>query len=312
MARFASPEHQALARLLCLGDAYDYDEGRSVCDAFDTLTLDERGALTRWLNSDGLSQRPGYVLCGATRLLQHAKNNPAVGLPAALRMLLRVQEECVSKTEQLPERPNVKVMVQLGELASWAKDAGPDPDAFLGAVLSIQSENQATLIHVGVSQTSWAVDLPQSLRPAVFRAVGTAESRATCARRMKVAALLAWSTLSVGLAVYIFLSDDAGSVLLVRTGLERKLVLGALGIMACVPVLIVVVAVLGESSRGSGEIRDTEACSSEVRRGTVAERRHPLLTAFDFCSPQPHMRRRAFGPDYSRLSQNDDDAEGPR
>merc|ERR1719436_1590869 len=52
MSRFASPEHQALSRLLTLSAAYDHQAGNAVCEAFDQLSREERGALTEWLICD--------------------------------------------------------------------------------------------------------------------------------------------------------------------------------------------------------------------------------------------------------------------
>lgn len=138
LSKFASPEHQALVRLLCLGSAADYSGGNAVCEAFDMLQPAERAALTRWLTSDGIQSKPGYVLCEVPTLLHNAKANIAVGLVAAFRMLLRVQEECeadVSRSSKIPS----KVVVHVGELAAWAKEAGPQD--FEQGVVSLKSES---------------------------------------------------------------------------------------------------------------------------------------------------------------------------
>jgi len=140
MSRFASPEHQALARLLCLGSAYDHYGGHSICDAFDELTDLERRELTQWLNSDGISHQPGYVLCDAPAVLQNAKVNRAVGLASALRMLIKVQR-ALAKTPAA-DNASSNVVVHLGNLADWAKDAGPEHGDFLQAVLSLRAEGQ--------------------------------------------------------------------------------------------------------------------------------------------------------------------------
>jgi len=135
LSRFASPEHQALARLLCLGAASDYQRGDLVCKAFDELPPKDREKLTRWLTADGIKQRPGYVLCDAPGLLQHAEANPAVGLVEALRMLVSVQRLCSVGWGVH------KVYVHLGELADWAKDAGDENGEFNAATLSVHSED---------------------------------------------------------------------------------------------------------------------------------------------------------------------------
>lgn len=136
MSRFASPEHQALARLLCLGEAFDYEDGNHVCEAFDELLPGERAVLTRWLNSDGIHYNPGYVLCHAPNLLANAKKNQHVGLTAALRMMLKVYEMCTDSSA-----PS-KVVVHLNELALWAKEAGPENGDFLSASLCFRSDTQ--------------------------------------------------------------------------------------------------------------------------------------------------------------------------
>eukprot|EP00435_Cladocopium_sp_Y103_P056204 s102_g18.t2 len=64
LSRFASWQHQALVRLLCLSTAYDRDSGDAVCNAFDKLSNAERASLTRWLVADGISQRPGEAMFG--------------------------------------------------------------------------------------------------------------------------------------------------------------------------------------------------------------------------------------------------------
>jgi hypothetical protein len=138
LSRFASPEHQALARLLCLGSAFDYRDGDTLCEAFDKLKPSQQSALTRWLTSDGIRIRPGYVLCHVPTLLNNAKSNEAVGLRAAFDMLIRVQEMCETAVSSSTE----KVVVHFSELAAWAKDAGPDPDEFAKAYISLHSESR--------------------------------------------------------------------------------------------------------------------------------------------------------------------------
>jgi len=136
LSRFASKEHQALARILCLGAAFDYQEGNALCDAFDSLSPASQALLTRWLTSDGIHVKPGYILCHVPMLLQHAKNNQAVGLKAAFEMMLRVQTMC----EQTVSARTAKVVVHFTELAAWAKDAGPDLDEFAQAIITLRSE----------------------------------------------------------------------------------------------------------------------------------------------------------------------------
>lgn len=135
MTRFASPEHQALARLLCLSSAFNPEDGNAICDAFKALQWKERKDLTRFLNSDGIDQHPGYVLSDATSLLQNAKANGEVGITAALKMMLQVQVICTDGNWSASS----KVIVNFGQLASWAEEAGSCQD-FLEATVSVRSE----------------------------------------------------------------------------------------------------------------------------------------------------------------------------
>jgi hypothetical protein len=136
LSRFTSPEHQALSRLLCLGSATDYAGGDQLIAAFDKLGPRERAALTQWLTADGIVQRPGYVLGAAPELLKNAQENPLVGLTAAFRMLVRVQERCVA------DKSIYKVYVHLGDLADWARDAGGTAGEFDSATLEVRREDQ--------------------------------------------------------------------------------------------------------------------------------------------------------------------------
>lgn len=151
LSKFASPEHQALVRLLCLASAFVYDDGNVVCEAFEMLSNPERAALTRWLTADGIVNQPGYVLCEVPQLLQNAKLNVAVGLVNALKMLLVVQERCAEAVLSYRAPPS-KVVVHVGELAVWAHDAGPDKDEFnsVGITLKIESLTEQKVFTVQV------------------------------------------------------------------------------------------------------------------------------------------------------------------
>jgi len=144
MSRFASPEHQALSRLLMLSECYDAKAGHQVCEAFDKLKDEDPtkfGALTKWLISD--SSRKGecsYLLLDAPVLLQNARANPEVGLLAALYMLVEVQKICSSDPL---ESNQVRAIVNLRAVAEWAKDAGARRGKFLQAQLTVRSSCQA-------------------------------------------------------------------------------------------------------------------------------------------------------------------------
>jgi len=135
LSRFASPEHKALSRLLCLGSASDIQAGNEICEAFDQLKPGERAKLIRMLTADGVEQKPGYVLCGAPELLSASQANDSVGLVAALRMMVRSQEKCKADASMF------KVYIHLEGLAEWAKDAG-SAEEFGQARLGFMYEDQ--------------------------------------------------------------------------------------------------------------------------------------------------------------------------
>jgi len=145
LSRFASPEHHAIARLLCLGSATDHLHGDALCRAFDELLPHERARLTRWLTADGINQRPGYVLCDARSYLQNSEGNPGVGLGCALSMLVSVQQMC-------SEGWGInKVYLHLDELSLWAKDACTESEFMAAQVeVSYQDLGDARIFHVEV------------------------------------------------------------------------------------------------------------------------------------------------------------------
>jgi len=139
LARFASPEHQALARLMCLGAASNTKHGEELCSAFDQLEKRERARLIEWLTADGITERPGYVLCDAPRYLDAAqKNQKGVGLTKALRKLLGVKDMCRARWGVH------KVYIHLDNLADWAKDAGGEAGDFEDARLTTEQEDVET------------------------------------------------------------------------------------------------------------------------------------------------------------------------
>ncbi|CAL1149976.1 unnamed protein product [Cladocopium goreaui] len=156
MSRFASPEHEALSRLLCLFGAFDKEEGSVLCNAFDELDSAERGGLTRWLNSAG---DYGVVIPNASGMLQNAKKNPSVGLVNALRIMVKVREECRRHEEGGSGLANLRrVVVQFADLASWAKDYHGDHPAevCLRSSVDLQGDTKVITLEVEPSSLSLA------------------------------------------------------------------------------------------------------------------------------------------------------------
>lgn len=145
MSQFAAPEHKTLARLLCLAQIDSIDSGRYLNDAFCKLMPIERNILTKWLNADGIGQKPGFMLFGLPEYLQNAGRNTAVGIASALRLLVRIPSMCehpppartIAPADSSPrldsksDEPADFIYVTLESLATWASKAGPDPGDFL-------------------------------------------------------------------------------------------------------------------------------------------------------------------------------------
>jgi len=151
---FASPEHQALTRLLCLSSSFDRRVGAGPCDAF-RLSLDdaERQELSYWLTLDGINKKPGLVLPRAEKFFKCAGGNQHVGYPAAMRMLLESFRLISMKDAQGLTR----LTLDLNELGTWAQEAGPGE--FSKAELSLRPR------HAGDTSTLNVVVDRLSTRP---------------------------------------------------------------------------------------------------------------------------------------------------
>eukprot|EP00928_Gymnodinium_smaydae_P016291 TRINITY_DN16089_c0_g1_i1.p1 TRINITY_DN16089_c0_g1~~TRINITY_DN16089_c0_g1_i1.p1 ORF type:complete len:3624 (+),score=981.26 TRINITY_DN16089_c0_g1_i1:76-10947(+) len=152
LSRFAAPEHNALARLLCLSGASDPESGEAVLQAFEELPPVARSELTAWLIADGIKRKPGFVLAGAPDVLKNALDNKAVGLASALRMLLRAKAECdFVGWGGMPT--TTMVHIHLEELASWAHDAGPAEEEFEQASILVKKATVDQRISAGDSRS---------------------------------------------------------------------------------------------------------------------------------------------------------------
>jgi len=293
MSRFASPEHQALSRLLTLSAAYDRQAGHAVCDAFDQLTSEERYRLTRWLNSDGIT--PGtksFVLCDAPRFLQNAKANRSVGLCAALRMLLRVQELCAEVQLQDSHR---KVVVNLGSIAEWAKDARLESGDFLMVQLSLQccdAQDDAKIMTIEVIRPVPTSNMQEEEDP-VSRPT---QSRCSAWCGSAQALLLA-SILVNAIAVCLNFSDAASAKLLPDRRLRFPTALFLNVVAALLAVLLF--------RRLCGREAQSDRSAPAVTTQDVGPR-EPFLR-LDTWSLHPRALSRQGRHEYSRLKQTDDD-----
>jgi len=283
MSRFASPEHQALARLLCLGAAYDYQGGDSLCDAFDELGPEERRFLTQLLNQDGITNPPGYVLCDAPGVLQNAKVNRFVGLASALRMLIKVQQKLALEPSSSSAHSNV--VVHLGELAAWAKDAGPEHGDFLQATLALRSESQGEtrVIRVDVERPGTG----QAQPPEEGEVLAPSGSMAWLS---SVSVLTATIVLSLTMVVSLCFIEASSAI--PGVGQHRGPFVAAFGAVFCLTGgLLARVCYLGRD----WFVRAPPSC-------TEVGPREPFLM-FDFIALTPRTRH-----EYSRLNTDDEEA----
>jgi len=290
MSRFASPEHQALSRLLTLSAAYDHQAGHAVCEAFDLLSNEERGSLTRWLNSDGITPgQSSYVLCDAPRFLANAKVNRNVGLPNALRMLLRVQQQCGA---ELMQSIHTRVIINLGSLAQWAKDAGQKRGDFLQAQLTVRSEatGDTKILTIEVSR-------PASSRSLIQTDFAHSDAKGSCGWCGQLRALLLLSLICNALALCLNFSGSASAFLLPGDGRSaRGPAAVALSLLSLVLGLLLAWRCLQEARR--------------YREGTVSLHetgpRQPFLS-LEAWSLHPRSLSRNARHQYSRLLMEEDD-----
>merc|ERR1719247_927283 len=78
----------AKVRLACLSRYYN--DAKEVSDAFDELPENEKLQLTMFLNRDGITQKPGFLLFPGPQLMEDTTNK--VGMLCAFRMLLRIYQ----------------------------------------------------------------------------------------------------------------------------------------------------------------------------------------------------------------------------
>eukprot|EP00746_Dinoflagellata_sp_MGD_P009917 gnl/MRDRNA2_/MRDRNA2_120324_c0_seq1.p1 gnl/MRDRNA2_/MRDRNA2_120324_c0~~gnl/MRDRNA2_/MRDRNA2_120324_c0_seq1.p1 ORF type:complete len:1026 (-),score=208.12 gnl/MRDRNA2_/MRDRNA2_120324_c0_seq1:221-3259(-) len=117
-SRFSSDAERAVVRLACCARVFDYDGGILVQNAFQGLYSDERARLTKYLNADGIRERPGFLLYYAPAFMENAKLNPNVGLENGMRLMLAVYDMAA---EEYKESMCPVVTVHIGSLAQWSK-----------------------------------------------------------------------------------------------------------------------------------------------------------------------------------------------
>lgn len=86
----------------------DHEEVRRT---FRDLDNRQRAALIRYLNADGIKEKPGFILCDTPAFLASARNNREVGLLPATKILLRVYE---SADKEFHGTSAAVITIQLG------------------------------------------------------------------------------------------------------------------------------------------------------------------------------------------------------
>eukprot|EP00930_Biecheleria_cincta_P029502 TRINITY_DN20520_c0_g1_i1.p1 TRINITY_DN20520_c0_g1~~TRINITY_DN20520_c0_g1_i1.p1 ORF type:complete len:1155 (-),score=223.59 TRINITY_DN20520_c0_g1_i1:115-3579(-) len=120
----ADAESRAVARLACMTRAFDETAGKQVLEAFRQLSEAERQQLAGFLNNDGITQKPAFLLYNAPNLL--AGRNKELSLTVAMRMMLQVY--CRAAKEYSSADAEV-VTIMVDELAAYAAKC-TDPEVF--------------------------------------------------------------------------------------------------------------------------------------------------------------------------------------
>jgi len=121
-----SMQSRVLARLACMSRAFDQDVGSEVSSAFHSLEATEREHLMTFLDADGISVRPAFLLYNAPNLLDGGRKNQQVGLQRAMRMLLKIYKKA---EQEYKDTSAAVVTVIVHEVAVFATKC-PDPEMF--------------------------------------------------------------------------------------------------------------------------------------------------------------------------------------
>merc|ERR1719330_660446 len=89
----SNPESRAIMRLCCLCKAEKPDMGADIKNSWTELSTDEQKALAKYLNADGINQKPAFILSDCSKFLENAIANKEVGITAATRILVKVYAE---------------------------------------------------------------------------------------------------------------------------------------------------------------------------------------------------------------------------
>jgi len=139
-----SMQSRVLARLACMCRAFDQDAGSEVSSAFDSLEATERELLTTFLDADGISVKPAFLLYNAPNLLDGGRKNQQIGLQRAMRMLLKIYKKAA---QEYKNTSSAVVTVIVDEIAAFAMKCC-DPEMFVATEFDIARSAGAT----GISQ----------------------------------------------------------------------------------------------------------------------------------------------------------------
>ncbi|CAE8600850.1 unnamed protein product [Polarella glacialis] len=109
---------RALVRLACLTRVFDAQGGKEVSDAFYAIASEKRNRLTKFLNADGITEAPGFLLYNAPAFLENARTKKFTDVRLIFELLLNVYE--VAAQEYFGSAQKV-VTIILDDLANHAK-----------------------------------------------------------------------------------------------------------------------------------------------------------------------------------------------
>merc|ERR1719330_1544912 len=86
----SSPESRAIIWLCCLCKVEKPDMGADIKKSWMELSTEDQKALVKYLNTDGIAQKPAFILSDCSKFLENAIVNKEVGITAATRILRKV------------------------------------------------------------------------------------------------------------------------------------------------------------------------------------------------------------------------------
>ncbi|CAD7960797.1 unnamed protein product [Amoebophrya sp. A25] len=144
LAELSSATERAVIRLCCNARVFDFEGGKKVQQAFNGLFLDEQERFVKYLNADGINDRPGFLLYHLPNFFEAAAvvNPENVGFERALRLILEIYDTARADFHDSLE---AIVYIHLGEIAAWAFGC-PSPLAFEATQFFLEKVNDTEVV----------------------------------------------------------------------------------------------------------------------------------------------------------------------